>query len=1093
MLLRAWLNSLISNVRPNSRRPFRLPASASAARRPAAEVQPGEALEIRILPAVTFTFDYSLDSSGFFDPILHADRRATLELAGATLASQLNDTLDEIIPQKFGISDTWTAGIVDPATNATVTFDNLVVGEDEIRIYAGARTLDAGQLAEGVRGFVASVSGVQQWVDTVLARGQAGALGPADEQTDVGPFGGSISFDPDADWHFGATTIGLDNTEFDFFSTALHELTHIIGFGSSHSWDNLVSGGMFTGQLATVLYDGPGQPPLDGDEHWQKDLTDDGQEVLMDADLPNGTRKSLTGIDLAALQDIGWNVDGFESGISPTIQLADGSPHTLVIEDDGIDGNGMSMFTLDGGTPTPFSTGPGSDLIVDGGNLNDHIEIRSLDSLFDGEVILFGGAGDDLATVNHSAARTVTYSGETGNDTLALNGPVADSVTHSFASVSDGDVLVAAGSDAMVFYTGLEPIFDSIVSTSRTFVFGPTADIITLADDGVADDGVSRISSVSSSETVDFVHPLGNIVILTGDGDDRLTIAGTDSQFNGVVTIAAGPGSDFLTAAGIPVRVSFDGESGDDTLIGGDSSDFLLGASGDDSISGGDGDDNILGGAGRDTLAGEGGNDFLRGHGGSGDRLSGGSGDDTLDGGAGRDILVESGDVSFIATALTLTGLGTDALASLENLELTSGDSDNLLDVRSFNGPATLRGGSGADTLIGSAFDDVLLGGNGADLIQGGGNNDFVDGAAGADTLDGQAGNDRLIGSGGDDLLSGGDGDDTLFGGAGRDALDGGRGDDFIRGQGSIDALTGGAGNDTLDGSAGRDRVIESGGNFTLTDSSLTGAGTDTLLGIEIARLTADDTANLIDATAFTGATEIFLGDGDDTFLGGIGPDYAVGFGGDDQLDGQAGDDTLIGSAGRDTLTGGEGNDLLQGVGSSGDSLLGGPGNDVLDGGAGGDRLHGGDGTDTLIGGPGRDRLFGESGDDSLSGGDHDDTLYGHDGSDTLIGDAGNDLLDGGLGNDGLDGVSGNDVLIGQSGNDSLFGGTGNDSLFGGADSDLAIGMQDDDLVRGDSGFDVLAGGSGLGADSGDIVIGSTDEIEEFFSLTPPDWLVSEF
>ena len=673
MLLRAWLRTLTSIVRPRRCIPLRPTASRVSSRQPATTGTPAEVLETRILPAVTFTFDYSLDASGFFSGDANADRRATLEQVGATLASHLDDTLLEIIPQKFSVADTWSAGIIDPATNATQTFDNLVVGEGEIRVYVGSRTLDPGQLAEGVSGFVSNVTGVQQWIDTVLGRGQAGALGPDALQTDFGPFGGSISFDPSVNWHFGATTDGLEIDEFDFYSTALHELAHVIGFGEANSWNNLVSGGLFTGRLATINFDGTGQPPLNDPGHWQKDLTDDGQETIMDPDLPNGTRKQLTGLDLAALYDIGWDVNSYSGGLTPTIQLADGSPHTLLIEDDGIDGNGMSMFTLDGGTPMTFSTGPGFDLIIGGGNMSDSVEIASLDSSFDGEFFLFAGDGDDTLTVNHSAADTVTYSGEAGSDTLALNGPAADSVTHSFASASDGGVLIADGSDSTVSYAGLEPIFDSIVATTRTFVFGAASDIVTIADDNTVDNGVSRISSVSSSETVDFAHPTGNVIVQTAGGNDVVTVGTLDSLFGGVVAVLAGAGNDLLSAAGSTIRVSFDGDTGDDTLTGGSGNDFLLGAAGDDLVSGGGGNDNILGGAGRDTLSGGAGDDSVRGNGGSGDQLSGGLGNDTLDGGAGGDFLIEAGDVNFVAVSTALTGLGFDTTESLENLILTGG------------------------------------------------------------------------------------------------------------------------------------------------------------------------------------------------------------------------------------------------------------------------------------------------------------------------------------------------------------------------------------------------------------------------------------
>ena len=68
------------------------------------------------------------------------------------------------------------------------------------------------------------------------------------------------------------------------------------------------------------------------------------------------------------------------------------------------------------------------------------------------------------------------------------------------------------------------------------------------------------------------------------------------------------------------------------------------------------------------------------------------------------------------------------------------------------------------------------------------------------------------------DVLTGGDGNDTLLGGQGDDRLSGGPQDD------------------ALDGNGGADRLEESGDvKFTLTTSSLTGLGSDTLAGIESA------------------------------------------------------------------------------------------------------------------------------------------------------------------------------------------------------------------------------------------------------------------
>ncbi len=62
---------------------------------------------------------------------------------------------------------------------------------------------------------------------------------------------------------------------------------------------------------------------------------------------------------------------------------------------------------------------------------------------------------------------------------------------------------------------------------------------------------------------------------------------------------------------------------------------------------------------------------------------------------------------------LTKVGLGTERLGTVERVELTGGDSDNLIDARSFTGSVMLAGGNGNDTLIGGTGSDLLVGGDG--------------------------------------------------------------------------------------------------------------------------------------------------------------------------------------------------------------------------------------------------------------------------------------------------------------------------------------------------------------------------------------------
>jgi Ca2+-binding RTX toxin-like protein len=304
------------------------------------------------------------------------------------------------------------------------------------------------------------------------------------------------------------------------------------------------------------------------------------------------------------------------------------------------------------------------------------------------------------------------------------------------------------------------------------------------------------------------------------------------------------------------------------------------------------------------------------------------------------------GDVDFTLTDSQLTGLGTDSLQHIDQAVLIGGASANTLDVSAFTGNLTiLEGGCGDDTVIGrtSGLDrlrargdvdftltDTQLTGEGTDSLQhidqveliGDGSANTLEASAftlGSVFLYGESGNDTLRGGHGNDQLEGGSGDDLLSGGAGRDRIVG-RGDtDFTLGATQLSGLgtdsfdgieeahlIGGPGANTLDGSGftgalvlyegrggddrligratGNDRVRAAGdADFTITDSQLTGLGTDSLQDIDQAQLIGYSGANRFDASAFTlGPVLINAGAGNDTLIGG------------------AANDTLIGGAGAD-------------------------------------------------------------------------------------------------------------------------------------------------------------------------------------------------
>jgi hypothetical protein len=269
-----------------------------------------EALEPRTLLSIAVQFDFSEDTSNFFDTQMKKD---VLQAAACAVTSELSDNLLAI--QASG-GDWWTEDFPNPSTGAEQTVGDgktaagsPTVPANTLVIYVGARALGAGVDGKGTTGASNDCCG-SDWQNTVTARGQAGAL--ATPPTDFGPWGGSIAFDNSiaTKWYFGMDTSGLQSDEVDFFSRAEHELGHVLGFGTSHSWDNDARGGSFIGANAKTANGGQPVPldPTTAQQHWAAGTKSNGQFAAMDPRLQLGTRADFTQLDFAGLADIGWQV-----------------------------------------------------------------------------------------------------------------------------------------------------------------------------------------------------------------------------------------------------------------------------------------------------------------------------------------------------------------------------------------------------------------------------------------------------------------------------------------------------------------------------------------------------------------------------------------------------------------------------------------------------------------------------------------------------------------------------------------------------------------------------------------------------------------
>lgn len=543
-----------------------------------------ERLEARQLLTVAIEIDYSRDTNHFFDT---PERREIMELAASTIAEQLHDQLLEIAPSG---SNTWSINFSHPSSTANVTIKNPTIPENTLRVYVGARNISS--LAFGGPGGWSAL-GNESWYETIEARGQFGAL--ESTASDFAPWGGSITFDSNANWHFGSDIDGFEPDEHDFLSVAMHELGHVLGVGTSDSWSSWVVGDSFTGpNTEAERDDSPGPVPLHDDAHFEEDFEDGGQEVAMDPTIMVGTRKLFTAMDYAALKDIGWEVgESAGSGEEPsapathTINVSQGVAHKIIIQDDSSTTNFRSRVLIDG-VSTNF-VNPTDELIIYGGTKNDIITIQSLDPAFAAKITILAGLGNDRIDGTLSAVPINAF-GDIGNDTL-IGGTADDSLNGE----AGNDLLSGGGGN------------DSVIGG----------------------DGGDRVNGNDGQDTLE--GGLGNDV-LSGGADDDSAFGGDGND-----RILGDAGNDMLTGE-IGADLLYGGAN-DDSLLGGVGSDRLYGDAGNDTLNGGADHDFLYGGAGDDGISGFTGNDYLQGDAGH-DTLIGGVGDDRLRGGVGNDVLL---------------------------------------------------------------------------------------------------------------------------------------------------------------------------------------------------------------------------------------------------------------------------------------------------------------------------------------------------------------------------------------------------------------------------------------------------------------------
>jgi Ca2+-binding RTX toxin-like protein len=708
-------------------------------------------------------------------------------------------------------------------------------------------------------------------------------------------------------------------------------------------------------------------------------------------------------IDIGTSENLVLNANGGDDSFSATGNLA----ALIKITVDG--GNGKD--TLLGSNGIDLLMGGDGDDFIDGQQGNDVALMGAGNDVFqwdpgDGSDTVEGQAGTDRMVFNGSAGNEIfdaSANGERVRFTRNLANIVMDLNDverlnlNALGGIDSVTVNILSGTDLVEFNTNLAGAIGGTTGDAQ-------ADTVIM--NGTNNSDIIDVFGAGTSFAVVGLPTLINVTNSEG-ANDSLVINGLG-------------GNDGLTAttlaAGI-MKLTMDGGTDNDTILGSRGADVLRGGTGNDFLGGQQGNDVIFMGEGDDSFQWEpgDGNDTVEGQAGIDSMLFFGSAANE-----NIDISANGGRVRLFRNVANVTmdlddveSIEFRAMGGADNIvvgDLTGVDTKTIsLDLRGANG-----GGDGAaDTITvnGTQGDDVFgaAGDSGGTTVLGLSTqvnifhqeqaNDrlTLNALGGADLVDsksleadgiqlvvnGGLGVDRLIGSDGNDLFNGGDGDDVILMGAGDDQFVWNPGDD----------------NDIVEGQAGFDKMIFNGANVAeIIDISANSGRVRFTRNIANVVMDLDDVEGL-DFNAFGGADTVVVNDLTGTDLVEVNLNLALAGGaGDGQADrvivngtsaddvalivGDASGTSVLGLAAQINITGVEadkdrltinalaGDDVVEASGLAVGAILltadGGEGDDVLVGGDAADTFFGGLGDDVLIGGLGLDILDGGLGDNTI-------------------------------------------------------------------------------------------------------------------------------
>jgi hypothetical protein len=246
------------------------------------------------LAAIQVVFDYRFDSTGFFAGE-NSYRRQVLESAATSLTSRLKGSLPSIAPSG---TNHWALSFRRPDTGQSVSLPDLALRANEVRIFVGARPMFGFSI--GLSEYNLNWSGDRAWNRSFYERILC--------VNNFDSVGGAITFNSVVDWYFDSnpTTTEDMGPRQDFFSEAVHEIAHLLGFTKgAAAFAARTEGTLFVGTAATGLFGGE-VPLASNQNNFPDSLSWEGQQVAMAYTLNLNTRRYFTELDFAALEDIGY-------------------------------------------------------------------------------------------------------------------------------------------------------------------------------------------------------------------------------------------------------------------------------------------------------------------------------------------------------------------------------------------------------------------------------------------------------------------------------------------------------------------------------------------------------------------------------------------------------------------------------------------------------------------------------------------------------------------------------------------------------------------------------------------------------------------